>query len=203
MCHLGSLGASCNAEADLNGGADSRAGRLADGMGDCIAIQGVEPDVIEADFLGFKPDDLKAVLEYITCELRLGERVLAAVADLPLADEAIVVANARLEEAVGCGAVCPVDLDAVLGLLLDADLGKVGYDIGREVGVGVLDLVEGLLLDRRNADEAAVPGSFVTTPLPSSSTSMMGKPRFHRSGTSLWPGSAKYPPQTWPAHSSR
>ena len=84
-------------------------------MGDCIAIQGVEPDVIEADFLGFKPDDLKAVLEYITCELRLGERVLAAVADLPLADEAIVVANARLEEAVGCGSVCPVDLDAVLG----------------------------------------------------------------------------------------
>ena len=31
--------------------------------------------LIEADFLGFKPDDLKAVLEYITCELRLGERV--------------------------------------------------------------------------------------------------------------------------------
>ena len=98
------------------------------------------------------------MLEYITCELRLGERVLAAVADLPLADEAIVVANARLEEAVGCGSVCPVDLDAVLGLLLDADLGEVCHDIGREVGVGVLDLVEGLLLDRRDADEATRAG---------------------------------------------
>ena len=80
---------------------------------------------------------------------------MAPVADLPLADVAVLVAHAHLELTVGGFASCPGDVDPVLPRLLHAHMLEVRGHVRGEVVGRVLELVDNLLLAGHLADKAA------------------------------------------------
>ena len=137
-------------------------------------------------------DDLEAFLEDALGELRAAQRARAGIEEHVLADEAFGAADRHLERrrarlAADVRHPHPVGAD-----LLEPRRGEVDHDVGRDVVGRVVHLVEQLLLDRLQVDGAAGAGDLgdarrCRRPPPRRS----GKPRFHGSGTSLKPGSAK------------
>lgn len=178
------LGSSGHADPDLAG--------FAAALGVCAPVETVAADQIEFQFVeDIRGHQLQPLLEYVQSQLAPGDAARAAVADLAISDETVLVSDGAFE---GLGA--RRSSRALCLYLVFADLGKphllkIGHHIGRKIVFRVVDLIADLLRASRLSDHTAG-----LRHLGDEEGSVLrrlhnGEPKCPRPGTSFLPGSAK------------
>src|SRR6266566_6931102 len=103
------------------------------GLGKCIVVQRIDSNVIEAQFLYRHAQHGKALLNNFSCQMCSLVRPGSTIADFPLDEEAVLVANAGFIGATPGFPSSTAHLNHVGSHFFHHDLGKIGNHIGGEV----------------------------------------------------------------------